>query len=61
MPSLFRLLQDTDRKYREKLVENSKQHSRDRFAGFEDPLEAIISSALIEIQRSGEGKDACRE
>jgi hypothetical protein len=44
-----RALRERDRRYGEKLAENAKQHSSEAFVGCDEPLEAAIFSALIEI------------
>jgi nucleotide-binding universal stress UspA family protein len=44
-----RWLKREDQKYGEQLVELAKTHSSEAFAACDDPLEAVVFSALVEI------------
>jgi len=46
-----RTLPPGDRAYVEQLVASAKKHSSEAFYGCDDPLEAAIFSALVEIAR----------
>jgi len=46
-----RALKKEDREYGERLVEMAKTHSSEAFVACDDPLEAVVFSALIEIIR----------
>jgi hypothetical protein len=44
-----RALKKEDQRYGEQLVELAKTHSSEAFAACDDPLEAVMFSALVEI------------
>jgi hypothetical protein len=44
-----RALKKEDQKYGERLVELAKTHSSEAFIACDDPLEAVVFSALVEI------------
>jgi hypothetical protein len=44
-----RWLKREDQKYGEELVKLAKTHSSEAFAACDDPLEAVVFSALVEI------------
>jgi hypothetical protein len=44
-----RALKKEDQKYGERLVELAKTHSSEAFVACNDPLEAVVFSALVEI------------
>jgi len=44
-----RALKKEDQQYGEKLVELAKKHSSEAFVGCDDPLEAAVFSALVEM------------
>jgi hypothetical protein len=44
-----RALKKEDQKYGERLVELAKTHSSEAFVSCDDPLEAVVFSALVEI------------
>jgi hypothetical protein len=44
-----RALKKCDQQYGEKLVEMAKKHSSEAFIGCDDPLEAAVFSALVEM------------
>jgi hypothetical protein len=44
-------LKKEDREYGERLVELAKTHSSEAFVACDDPLEAVVFSALVEILR----------
>ena len=46
-----RALKKEDRQYGELLVELAKVHSSEAFVACDDPLEAVVFSALVEIIR----------
>ncbi len=46
-----RALKKEDRQYGERLVELAKTHSSEAFVACDDPLEAVVFSALVEILR----------
>jgi hypothetical protein len=47
----LRALGTEDRPYAEQLVASARKHSSEAFYGCDDPLEAAIFSALVEISR----------
>ena len=50
-----RALMREDQAYAERLAEMAKRHASEGFAAFDDPLEAAVFSALIEILRELDG------
>lgn len=44
-----RALRKEDQKYGKRLVELAKQHSSEAFVACDDPLEAVVFSALVEV------------
>jgi len=50
-----RALRPEDRPYAEQLVASAKMHSSEAFYGCDDPLEAAVFSALVEIARQQAG------
>lgn len=44
-----RALKKEDQQYGEKLVQLAKKHSSEAFIGCDDPLEAAVFSALVEM------------
>jgi len=46
-----------DQIYAEKLAYLAKKHSNEAFYAFDDPLEAVVFSVLIELMKKMEGGD----
>jgi len=47
-----RVMKKEDRVYAEKLAEMAKKHSSEAFYAFEDPLEAVVFSVLVELLKA---------
>ena len=52
-----RALRREDQVYAERLAEMAKRHASEGFYAFDDPLEAAVFSALIEILKELDGDD----
>ena len=52
-----RALRREEQPYADRLVEMAKKHSSEGFYAFDDPLEAAVFSALIEILKEIDEKD----
>jgi hypothetical protein len=50
-------LRKEDRKYAERVIAMAKKHSSECFYACDDPLEAAVFSALIELLREQERED----
>jgi hypothetical protein len=51
-----RAMRKEDQVYAERLAEMIRQHSREGFHAFDDPLEAALFSVLIELLKEMEAK-----
>ena len=49
-----RALPKEDQAYAERLAEMAKRHASEGFYAFDDPLESVLFSVLIEIQKEQE-------
>ncbi len=52
-----RALKREDQPYADRLIEMAKKHSSEGFYAFDDPLEAAVFSALVEMLKEMEKRD----
>lgn len=52
-----RALKREDQVYADRLIEMAKRHSSEGFYAFDDPLEAAVFSALVEMLKEMDGRD----
>jgi len=52
-----RALKREEQPYADRLIEMAKKHSSEGFYAFDDPLEAAVFSALIEMLKEIDGED----
>ncbi|MGC8584501.1 MAG: hypothetical protein ACP5L4_00020 [Thermoplasmata archaeon] len=49
--SFMKAMHAEDKQYMEKIIEKAKRHTAESSYSLEDPLEAVILSVLIEVER----------
>jgi len=52
-----RALKREDQEYADRIIEMAKKHASEGFYAFDDPLEAAVFSALVEMLKEMDGKD----
>lgn len=56
-----RAMKKEDQAYAQELAAMAKKHSSEAFYALDDPLEAAVFSALIELMKRGDGKGEAKE